>query len=139
MAQDLFKEIIPSILVTKKDVLVDEKDYVPFIVNKAVGAHYDCVLYANQMNMSPHLDKRLQYDYLRHSTRGYKRPFQPWIKRETPEAISALVEFYKYSHEKAREALKLLSDDQLSSIIKRIEKGGMSNAKSRRSDMGDTS
>ena len=136
---DLFKELIPSILQTKKDCLDNEKDYVPYVVNRSLSAHYDCILYANQMNLHPHLDKRMQYDYLLHSVRGYKRPFQPWLKKETPENLAAVMEYHKYSHEKAREALKILTDDQLSSIIKRLDKGGMSNARPKQSNMGDTS
>jgi len=47
---DLFKDIIPSILQTKKCVIndeIDQKDYVPFVVNRALSYHMDCILYAN--------------------------------------------------------------------------------------------
>ena len=52
---DLFKDIIPSVLQTKKDVLEDEKDYNAFVVNKALSFHFDCVLQVNSMNMLPAL------------------------------------------------------------------------------------
>jgi hypothetical protein len=55
---DLFKQVIPSILKTKKNVLLDEvdtKEYKKqaFTVNRALSYHVDCVLYANQMNIHP--------------------------------------------------------------------------------------
>jgi len=136
---DLFKDIIPSILETKKDVLIDdEKDYVPFVVNKALSHHYDCVFYANQMNMMHHLDKRLQYHFLLNRVRGYKRPFQKWQKRETIEDLDAIKEYFSISNEKAKEALSVLRADQISEIKKFLNKGGVNNAnKSGRSGRGN--
>lgn len=67
---DLFKDIIPAILQTKKEVLVDEKDYVPFIVNRALSYHYDCVMFANEMNKYPSLGKKPQFDFLINTVRG---------------------------------------------------------------------
>ena len=52
---DLFKDVIPSILQTKKDVIETDKDYTAFIVNRALSFHYDCVLQANEMNRYPNL------------------------------------------------------------------------------------
>ena len=55
---DLFIEIIPSILQTKKSVVnddIDAKDYVPFMVNRSLSYHMDCILYANEMNLYPRL------------------------------------------------------------------------------------
>lgn len=136
---DLFKDIIPSILQTKKDCLVDEKDYVPFVVNKALSFHYDCIMYANQMNMLSNIDPSLQYHFYLNSIRSYKRPFQKWHKRETNENLSLVKEYYKYSNEKAKDALRVLSDADISEIKKLLNKGGMSNARPKRSNMGDTS
>jgi hypothetical protein len=121
---DIFKDILPSILQTKKDVLIDEKDYVPFIINKALSHHYDCILYANQMNMYPNLDKRLQYQFYLNSIRSYKRPFQKWLKRETIADLDIVKEYYNISTEKAKEALTILTEDQLNIIKKKLDKGG---------------
>ena len=85
---DLFKEIVPSILQTKKSPFKDEidyKDYVPFLVNRSLSYHLDCVLYANQMNLLPGIDKDMQYSYLLNTIRPMKRKFAPWQK---PEARS---------------------------------------------------
>ena len=136
---DLFKDIIPSILQTKKPCLENEKDYVPFVVNKALSFHYDCIMYANRMNMLPNIDPNLQYHFYLNSIRSYKRPFQKWHKRETNENLSLVKEYYQYSNEKAKDALMVLSDADISEIKKLLNKGGMSNARPKRSNMGDTS
>lgn len=124
---DLFKDIIPSIQQTKKVVVTqeNERDYVPFVVNRSISSHMDMVMPANQMNLQPSTDGLLQYHYLLHTVRGYKRPFQKWQKRETVDNLEIVKEFYGYSNEKAKEALSLLTDDQLKSIKSQLERGGV--------------
>lgn len=136
---DLFKDVIHSILRSKNRCIHEdnEKEYVPFVVNRALSFHQDCVWFANEMNKNPHLDKLLQYDFLLNTVRGYKREFAPWIKREKNKTLEALKQYYGFSNEKARDALNLLSNEQINEIIRNSEKGGVENAKSRRTDMGD--
>ena len=129
---DLFKDIIPSILHNKKNVLDDEKDYHAFVVNRALSFHYDCVLQANEMNKNPGLSGNMQYQYLLNTVRGYKRPFRKWEKRETIDDLDAVKEYYNYSNEKAREALVLLNATQIETIRKAIDKGGTNDSKPRR-------
>jgi hypothetical protein len=127
---DLFKEIIPSILQTKKSVLRDEvdvKDYVPFVVNRALSYHMDCVLYANEMNVHCLTDKDMQYQYLLNSIRPMKRKFAPWQKASTDKDIECVKTYYGYSNAKAKEALRILSDEQIADIKTRIETGGVKN------------
>jgi DNA phosphorothioation-dependent restriction protein DptG len=134
---DLFKDIIPSILQTKKEVVSadNERDYVPFIVNRALSQHMDCIMQANQMNIMNSTDNLLQFHYLLNTIRSYKRPFQKWHKREESENLEAIKEYYNYSNEKAKEALLILSNDQLNEIKKNLNKGGL-NAKPRRLNTG---
>ena len=137
---DIFKEILPSILQNKKSVITEnnKRDYVPFVVNKALSFHYDCIMYANQMNMYPNIDNILQYQYYLNSIRSYKRPFQKWIKRETIADLDLVKEYYNISTEKAKEALSILTEDQLNIIRKKLDKGG-SDVKYNRSNRSETS
>ena len=135
---DLFKDIIPSILQTKKNVLEDEKDYSAFVVNKALSFHYDCVMQANEMNKFPSLPGTMQYHYLLNSIRGYKRPFRPWQKRETIENLETVKEYFGYSNEKAKEVLVLLDADQIEEIKKAIHKGGTNDSRPKRVRGGKT-
>lgn len=134
---DLFKDIVPSILQTKKDVLENEGDYVPFVVNRALSYHYDCILFVNQMNMLPHTDKKLQYHFYLNSIRSYKRPFQKWQKNERIEALEAIKEYYMCSNEKAKEIMTILTDGQIDDIKKRIDKGGLKHVESKRTHRGE--
>ena len=122
---DIFKEIIPSILQTKKNVLDNEKDYKPFLVNRALSYHMDCILYANMMNLNPQLDGKLQYQYFLNTVRSMKRKFQPWQKQETIKDLECVKEFFGYSDEKAKEALRILSDEDISYIKEKTDKGGV--------------
>ena len=124
---DLFKEIVPSILQTKKSVFRDEldyKDYKPFIVNRALSNHMDCVLYVNEMNIHPEIEKELQYQYLLNTIRSMKRKFQPWQKSEVDKNIECVKEYFGYSNQKAKEALRILNDEQIAEIKRRTDKGG---------------
>ena len=125
---DLFKEIIPSILQTKKSVInddIDLKDYTPFVVNRALSYHIDCVLYANEMNLHPELEKDLQYQYLLNTIRPMKRKFQPWQKSSTDKDIECVKLYFGYSNEKAKEALRILNDEQIAEIRRKTDKGGV--------------
>ena len=124
---DLFKEIIPSILEKKKSVIhddIDSKDYVPFVVNRALSYHMDCVLYVNEMNIHPEIEKDLQYQYLLNTIRPMKRKFQPWQKSSADKDIECVKLYFGYSNEKAKEALRILNDEQLAEIRRKTDKGG---------------
>lgn len=125
---DLFKEIIPSILQTGKSVLRDEldyRDYTPFVVNRALSNHIDCVLHVNELNKYPSLEKDMQYQYLLNTIRPMKRKFVPWNKASKDKDIDCIKEYFGYSNQKAIEALRILTDEQIAEIRKRTDKGGV--------------
>lgn len=136
---DLFKDIIPSIHVKKKEVITaeNEREYVPFVVNRALSFHHDIVMFVNQMNLVPNTDPLLQYHYLLNTVRAYRRPFQKWQKRETVENLEAVKEYFGYSNEKAKDALSILSDAQIEEIKKNLNKGGL-NVRHKRISGGNT-
>ena len=114
-----------------EDVLA-EKEYPAFVVNRTLSYFLDTVLYANEINMHPHLDNKLQFDYLLNSIRSKKR-FSRWLKPEQDDKnLEAVKEYYGYSFHKANEALKTLSGEQLSYINKRLEKGGITHGRKRK-------
>ena len=124
---DLFKDIIPSIQQTKKVVITqeNERDYVPFVVNRSISFHLDMVMAANQMNILPSTDGLLQYHYLLNSVRKYKRPFQSWQKRVDTKNLDIVKQYYGYSNEKAKEALSILSDVNITYIKAQLDTGGV--------------
>ena len=125
---DLFKEVVPSILQTKKNVLQSEDDvrtYDAFMVNRALSYHMDCILYANIVNMNHWLDNDLQYQYLINTIRPMKRKFQPWQKVENNSNLKSVKEYFGFSNEKARQALRILNNDQITLIKEKTNKGGV--------------
>lgn len=112
---------------SKEDLIVDErteKEYNPYIVNRALSFAPDTVIAANEMNSRTHLDNKLQFDFLKSTVRKAKR-FNKWIKTEE-ENLEAVQEFFGYSFNKAKDALKLLSQDDIDSIkhYLKTSKGG---------------
>jgi hypothetical protein len=127
---DLFKEVIPSILQTKKNVLKDELDVneykkQAFMVNRALSYHIDCVLYANEMNLNSGLDPDMQYSYLLNTIRPMKRKYQPWQKTEVDKDIECVKQHFGYSDEKAKDALRILNNEQIAEIKAKTNKGGV--------------
>ena len=122
-------DFVNSITYNKQDLFQDpqaEKDYVPFVVNRALSYFPDTVLYANEMNCTHTAPKQWQYDFLRNTISKRKR-FSKWNKKDqTPENLAAVQNYYKYSAEKALEVMSILSMEQLCYIKQQMDKGGKS-------------
>jgi hypothetical protein len=103
-----------------------EKKYPAFIVNKCIAPFPDTIHLVNEMNLHNHLDKKLQFDFLLNSIRTRKR-FTPWMKASKQKNLEYVKEYYGYNNEKARSALKVLSDEQIKAIS--LDKGGRNNGK----------
>ena len=117
-------EIVDDISYKKQRLVHDEeteKLYNPFLVNRSFSYFRDTVLYANEMNIRPYLDKKLQYDYLYNSLRKSKR-YSKRFKKEMNSDIDAVQEYYQYSYEKAKEAVRVLTKEQLKQLKMKLEK-----------------
>ena len=121
------KDWLNSINFTKEDLTVDDPDaiksYPAFIVNRCLSGHLDTVLYANEMNLNSHLDNDMQYEFYLNSLRKRKR-FSPWLKKDKIQDLDIVKQYYGYSNEKAFQALRILSKEQLDYIKQRLETGG---------------
>ena len=121
------KDWLNSINFTKENFLEDDptlvKEYSPYIINRCLSAHIDCVLFANEMNMNHALDKDMQYSFYLNTLRKRKR-FSPWIRKDKVQDLECVKKYYGYSNEKASQALKILNKSQLDFIKKRLETGG---------------
>ena len=121
-------DYVNSILQNKKNLIVDElteKDYQPFLVNRSLSYHKDCVLYANEMNRRHLTDKKLQYDFFLNTIRSQKRPFAKWIKPEKSEDLECIKQVFGLSDQKAREARRLLSNEQIQQLKEQTDTGGL--------------
>jgi hypothetical protein len=122
-------DYVNSINFTKKNLMKNtandelaEKDYVPFLTNKSLSYFTDTLLYANEMNRYHFLDKRLQYEFYLNSIRKKKR-FAKWAKAEDNNEVMMIQEYYKFSPQKAKAALSVLSPKQKDIIKHKMENG----------------
>ena len=117
------KDWLNSVNFTKEDLSEDISSYPPFIVNRCLSAHIDCILFANEMNMNAHLPKDMQYSFYLNSLRKRKR-FSPWLRKDKVKDLECVKQYYGYSNDKASQALKILNKEQLDFIKQRLETGG---------------
>ena len=125
------KEYLNAINHTKERLLDSEdeeweKKYPPFIVNKCVYPFQDTIMLVNEINQLPHLAKKLQFDFLLNSVRSRRR-FSPWLKASRIEDLEYVKQYYGYSNAKAKQALDILTDEQISTLKHKLRKGGMKN------------
>ena len=74
----------------------------------------------NEMNVHNHLDHKLQFDFLINIVRPKKR-FAKWSKTEHHDDLEAVVQYFGYSYEKAKQNFgfepKITLDDGLQKTI----------------------
>jgi len=80
-------------------------------------------MFANEMNKYPQLDKDMQYSFFLNTLRKKKR-FSPWLRKDKVQDLECVKQYYGYSNEKASQALKILTQEQLNFIKKRLDVGG---------------
>ena len=122
------KDYLNAINHKKEDLMASddefwEKKYPAYIVNKALSAFPDCILYVNEMNRMHYLDKRLQFQFFLNSIRPKKR-FSKWLRSSKIKNLEYVKEYYGYNNEKAKQALDILDDEQIEHIKRIINRGG---------------
>lgn len=112
--KDLFKE----------DPILAEKTYNPFIINRAFSFFRDTVLHANQLNVYHDIPKKVQFSFLLNSI-SKRRRWNQWHKKSPKSAdLELVMSYYGYNEQKALEALKILTKQQIKSIRDGLNKGG---------------
>ena len=121
------KDWLNSINFTKENLIEKDPDainkYPPYIINRCLSGYLDCIMFANEMNKFPNLDKDLQYSFYLNTLRKKKR-FSPWLRKDKVTDLEIVKQYYGYSNEKASNALKILTPDQINFIKQRLDIGG---------------
>ena len=121
------KDWLNSINFTKENLMEKDPDainkYPPYIINRCLSGHLDCIMFANEMNIHNHLDKDLQYSFYLNTLRKKKR-FSPWLRKDKVTDLEIVKQYYGYSNEKALNALRILTPDQINFIKQRLDIGG---------------
>tara|TARA_B100001113_G_C21050666_1_gene596601 strand:- start:167 stop:559 length:393 start_codon:yes stop_codon:yes gene_type:complete len=100
-----------------------ERGYSGYHINRSLSYFPDTVDAANITNRYHHLDNKLQYHFLLNIIRK-KRRFSKWIKADPISDIEVVKQYYGYSNTKAKQALSLLSPDQINIIRQKVDQGG---------------
>jgi hypothetical protein len=111
----------------KQDIIrddLDEKSYLPYMINHSFSYFLDTVLLANEMNANHHIDNKLQNDFFINTIRKNPKRFSKWNKVKHDGDFEAVKEYYGYSNEKTRSALSLLSAEQINIIKQKVDHGG---------------
>ena len=121
------KDWLNSLNFTKENLIQEDpsliKDYPPYIINRCLSGHMDCIMFVNEMNKYHSLDKDIQYEFYLNTLRKRKR-FSPWLRKDKISDLEVVKRYYGYSNEKASQALKILSNEQLNFIKQRLDTGG---------------
>ena len=123
------KDYLKAINETKQplldsDDIMWEKKYPTFIINRCLSMFYDTIMQSNEMNGLHFLPKRMQFHYFINSIRKKRRVGGKWLSQKKVKDLEVIKEYYGYSNQKAKEALNLLSDDQIENIKLGLKKGG---------------
>ena len=122
------KDWLNSINFTKENLIEEDpdliKEYPPYIINRCLSGHLDAIMFANEMNKYPNLDKDLQYHFYLNTLRKKKR-FSPWLRKDKVTDLEIIKQYYGYSNEKALNALKILTPDQINFNKQRLDIGGI--------------
>ena len=120
-------DFINAINQTKQDLFTDplaSKDYSAYLVNRGLSYFHDTILYANEMNQRSDIPPAWQFSFFLNTITKKKR-FSKWHKKDAETKSLLLVkEYFGYSSEKAKEALSVLSEEQLNMIEEKLYKGG---------------
>jgi hypothetical protein len=107
-----------------------EHKYSQWRTNIALSNFSDTISQANDMNINYHISDKLHYQYFYYNVRKRNRWASAADKaaqkkqEQEQELLSLIQHYYKYNIERAKEALKILSKDQIDIIRKKQEKGG---------------
>ena len=123
------KDYLNAINFTKVNLLDTDdetwtKKYPPYVINKCLSMFYDCIAQANEMNGYHFLDKKVQFHFYINSIRKRKRFGGKWLSQTKLKYIEYVKEYYGYSNEKAKQALNILTKEQIEVIKESLKKGG---------------
>ena len=123
------KDYLKAINETKENLLDTnditwEKKYPPYVINRCMSMFYDTVMHSNEMNGLHFLPKRMQFHYFINSIRKKRRFGGKWLSQTKLKNLALIKEYYGYSNSKAKEALNILSKNQIENIKIKLTKGG---------------
>lgn len=120
-------DFLKTINDTKNNLINEDSEnakyYNSYIINRSLSYFPDTIFYANEMNRLHHCDPELQYSFYLNIVRK-KRRFSKWDKSENINNLNEIKSYFGYNNERAKEALSVLSEEQITIIKDKVNKGG---------------
>lgn len=120
-------EYLRAITYDKNGALANDTEfnsiYIPYIINRLLSQHEDCVKSANRMNERHWLEPVDQFRFLLNTLRPRFRKHEKSDKTDSDD-VQAVAEYYDCSIRRARDLVTLHSSEQLAVIRSRLDKGG---------------
>lgn len=101
-----------------------EKDYNPFMINRALMQNQRTVMIAQQANRAVLIDKEMHHDFMicaikkNNSRAKWKKP------DEKSEYLEHVKNFYKVNEKVALQYLNILTIEECKVLLKKFDKGG---------------
>ena len=118
---------VNNISYSKRDIYEESNgdgNYVPFLTNKYFSLFIDTILLANDLNIHHHVDYRMQHDFLLNTVRKRNRRAD-WLKKQRDDDVTLIMQYYGCNEQRAKEALNILTAEQIASIRHKTDTGGV--------------
>ena len=101
-----------------------EVDILPFLINRSMSQHLDCVMHANELNTRQNLTKKQMYDYYHFAIQPKKKRFSKWGKPEKDVNIDLIKTYFQCNINIAEQYAKLLTEKDIEKIKEKMNTGG---------------
>ncbi len=103
---------------------MSDKEYAPYMVNKALSQHYDTIMFAQEMNQRSHIPNRWQYDFYRVAIQPKRKRFAKWHKPDVLDKVDAIAQHYQINRRTAEQYISLINNSVIDNIMETLSKGG---------------
>lgn len=101
-----------------------EKDYNPFMINRALMQNQRTVMIAQQANKAVLIDKEMHHEFMMHAIKKNNSRAK-WKKPDDKsEYLECVKQFYKVSEKVALQYLNILTIDECKVLLRKFDKGG---------------
>lgn len=102
------------------DIVVDDKVYNQFLINRGLSLHIDTISLANEMNKYGCVSNQMHFDFLRHVVNPRKR-WAKWPKPVNQKPAQIISQYYGISMQKAYDYIGIISDEDISAMEEELK------------------
>jgi len=103
---------------------IEDKEYVPFIINRGLSQFPDTVMLANEVNFRHTMPKKWQFDFYKYAITPKKKRFAKWAKPEDDILIEQISEAFNVNRRRAMGIRSLMNEDAVKLFKEKTQRGG---------------